>query len=350
MLLVDPGGSSGHATRLLGCACVLSSVWVFAGCSSASAGGTDGRPDAGASDGSGEGAGETFTLLASGRNLPGAIAIDATYVYWVEGDGTVMRVPKGGGTPNSLASGCKPGALAIDAAHAYCGDSNDEVLSISLASGAVATLATAQPVSDLTVDAYRVYWTTYYGLRPAGNNDVSTVAAVALDGGAPTILAAAQRVPSSLAVDAANCYWLTLIDPATDTGTAVMRAGLDGGAPATVATGSGGSPSIGGSRNKAIAVGATSVYWSDLSGAILRAPLGGGPAIALAQGQDIPGAVAIDADHVYWATVTSIMKVALAGGSPTLLVDGENPGSIVVDEASVYWTNTAKGTIAKAPK
>ena len=50
--------------------------------------------------------GGTPTTLASGQFDPVGIAVDATSVYWVNSgsntgsaDGTVMKVPLGGGTP-----------------------------------------------------------------------------------------------------------------------------------------------------------------------------------------------------------------------------------------------------------
>jgi hypothetical protein len=334
--------------RALAAACLLLSLLA---CDSRSPNGAP--PDGGNAAGDAAG-GQGFTVLASGRNAPYAIAIDTTFVYWIEQDGSVMRVAKtGGGAPSSVGSGCTFVAIAVDGTNVYCGGTAQTVLAIPLGGGVPTALASAQPVSDLAVDAQRVYWTTYYGLRPAGNNDVSNVSGVGLDGGALVNFATMQRVPSSLAVDDTSLYWLTLIDPRTPAGTMVMRASLDGGAPVPVAMSSGVSDSIQ-APNKSIAVDATSVYWSEFvngaGGALRKAPLGGGPVMTLAQGEMLSGAIAVDQTNVYWVASHSIVRVPLAGGAPSTLVAGENAASIAVDDTNVYWTNTSEGRIASTPK
>jgi hypothetical protein len=63
--------------------------------------------------------------LASGQNRPYGIAVDSTNVYWLNsGDGTVMKVPIGGGTPETLSSGQQNpatagSAIAVDGTSVY---------------------------------------------------------------------------------------------------------------------------------------------------------------------------------------------------------------------------------------
>jgi hypothetical protein len=74
-------------------------------------------------------AGGAPTTLASGQAGPNGIAVDATSIYWVNGDediavfpvtGSVVKMPLGGGTPITLASGqANPVAIAVDATSIY---------------------------------------------------------------------------------------------------------------------------------------------------------------------------------------------------------------------------------------
>jgi hypothetical protein len=135
--------------------------------------------------------GTPTTLASADRMASGGIAVDATSVYWAysiyysdnaaPGDtstpdggtagcaGTVLKVPVGGGTPITLASGqfCSGGQVAVD--------------------------ATA------------VYWVNG-GLQANGYTD-GAVVALPLAGGAPIAVAAMQKTNGGLAIDATSVYW-----------------------------------------------------------------------------------------------------------------------------------------------
>jgi hypothetical protein len=76
-------------------------------------------------------------------------------------DGTVMKVPLGGGTPAPIASGqVSPRHIAVDSTSAYWTTSTT-VMKVPLGGGTLTTLASGQTNPQaIAVDSTSVYWTT----------------------------------------------------------------------------------------------------------------------------------------------------------------------------------------------
>ncbi len=284
-------------------------------------------------------------------SLTGAIAVDATSVYWSTADGngtqkgTVMKVHTTGGAATTLYSGLQnPGVLALAGTNVYWCDSRQslDVVSVPVIGGAATTLYSGAQVNDLAVGPASAYfWTP---AQTDGAAAVQLTGASLVDGGAPSTLTT-SAFPGPLAVSGANIYWA---DQQGD----VVTVALAGGTPNTLVTGS---PTIFVEGN--IAVDGSSVYWmqNDLdtgTDALLSAPLVGGAATTLASGSGFAG-LAVDATSVYFTTNSmadtgAVMSVPLGGGTPATLFAGE-PGvsGVAVDATSVYWTNTASGNVTR---
>ena len=76
--------------------------------------------------------------------------------------------------------------------------------------------------------------------------------------------------------------------------------------------------SLSGQNPMSIAVDGTSVYWTDydLSGAVRKVPIDGGPPTTLASGLGFPSGIAVDAKGVYWTDydLSGDVRVLPVGG------------------------------------
>lgn len=246
--------------------------------------------------------GSAVTLAQVGDAQSGdTIAVDAHDVYWAATTdrtvtGAIMRVPIVGGTNATLASTQGvPVGLALAGPNLYftvLGTAADQwndgaVLQVPIAGGVTTTLASGQTqASSLMTDGQDVYWTTWGSVMKmplAGGGPVPLASGtggswgMALDGGyvyfedvqteqnilrvpiggGTSSTFATHAVPSGIAVDGTNLYWVEGGSQSLYVHGAVVRMPLSGGMPVTLEVLSTTQP------RSPIAVDATSVYWTD---------------------------------------------------------------------------------------
>jgi hypothetical protein len=141
-------------------------------------------------------AGGSATALASSTR-PKAIAIDSARAYWTTQVGTIESVSLGGGDVATLASfEGESAGIAIDGSYAYWTQSLDasadgSVMRVPLAGG------TPEPLASAQYNTQNVYW---------GDGTAEAAMAVPLRGGAARTIASAQA-PYGVAADATSVYW-----------------------------------------------------------------------------------------------------------------------------------------------
>jgi len=108
--------------------------------------------------------GSSVTLLASGLTNPSSIAATASSVYFSD-QGAIMTVAPDGGTPATLvADPGEPGAIALDATNLYWADGAGRVMSVPLAGGSPSTIVAGRDdLRALAVGATSLYWTESEG-------------------------------------------------------------------------------------------------------------------------------------------------------------------------------------------
>jgi hypothetical protein len=265
-------------------------------------------------------AGGAACVVVSGEDEPWGITTDSTNVYWTTIPGLVKAAPLSGGPPVTLAS--NQGSL-----------------------------------SAIVNDGTGVYWTGSEGLMKAP-----------LDGGAPVVLypvpgdpgasvrgriavgpggvyvefaggtivefpsngtpftTVATGVGSDFAVDAANVYSTSFTENAVVTSTP-----LDGGAPATLATGQ--------YLPDAIVAAGGRAYWIAWSGDVRSASAASpGSITTLASKEGAMFGLAVDSQYAYWSNDVGVIQAPLDGGPAATLVPGVVAQEIALAPGGVYWT------------
>jgi hypothetical protein len=276
--------------------------------------------------------------IATGQDTPNALVVDATNVYWTTSDGHVRKASLTRGPTRTLASGQSfPWGIAVDATNVYWVNAatSGQVMSIPIAGGMPTVLADQQrrPAKVAVADGM-LYWT---------NNDGGTVMTMPATGGTPVPLAEQQPEPVAIAVDASRVYWSSFGEDA------IRALPLGGGTIETLAD-----------EQEPIALSVLDnvVYWANTEidgdhGTVFVLPRGASVPVPLGTSPQ-PYAAVSDGVHIYWTDELSgtVMRAPVGGGPTTVVArDQATPTEIVIDRSAIYWINTVPdGKVMKLVK
>lgn len=307
------------------------------GGTSTGGGGTGGMPVGGGGAGGCDPSGPC--VVFAGDQTVDSYIVDDSNLYVADGE-ALHSVPKAGGVPTVLASGLDGeayGSIAVDAQHVYMAldGTEDRVVRVPVGGGSVETLASGS--------------TAYRGLALDNLNYFFFESQLATKlmsgpklGGALVTVVDSTNDGSRIVERDGFLYW--------QAANGVQRVSTADPLPATPST------IALGYYATDFAVGPTNVFFANTgAGVVGKFPLSGSTITELATGQTFPSHLAIDSTWVFYAPdylgSPEIRKVNQQGGSPVLVaVGGVNidVGSIVVDDTHVYW---AAGTeVWRTPK
>lgn len=234
------------------------------------------------------------TVLAGGQQGATSVAVDASHVYFtafmVQ---RVGRVPKGGGTVETLVDGVERREVLLDDTHVY--------------------LAEGLEVSD-----------ALHRFSKTGPFLESEVA---------SSLAANRYV-----VDGATVYFS---DATHET---LWRVPTSGGTPVSLITGQ--------DRPFALTTSATDVFWGlHDEERVFRLPKAGGTATEILSGAGRAVDMAADETHLYWVSREAVHRAAHDGtGHQVLTTQPAGLVGIVLDDCCVYFVNSQQGQVGAVEK
>lgn len=350
---------------VVACVGLLAIFAVFPGCESKGTSPTNAVPSGIVTPAPVTEKARTPIVLAHLKGDPSDIAVDTNAVYVTEQDWEkddlptkIVRIPLDGSNSTVLAAKQRNGQSIVPTKDALFwiagGDTDknipDAVMRLPLAGGKPTTVGKTFVFSEaaLVADATYLYFGDY-------REKTARLMKLPIAGGnAQEVSAYGNDSISVLAVDATSAYWVSL--------GAIVKAPLGGG-PVTVLVKDTGVGNVWG-----LASDGNHLYWTDRNnyknddantGAVRRIPVAGGTVETIASGlRGRPWGIATDATHIYWVINAErgggIMRAPKAGGPASVVVGGQSaPTNLALDGTYVYWANAsgdrAVGKATKAP-
>lgn len=261
--------------------------------------------------------------------------MDDAGIYWTDhtsGDVKLMALDGGGVT--IIASGqAAPLGIAVTPTHVFWSNAGDNTLQGTSKSMFDALFfASASKPLFLAASPTVLFWTN------AGSDTLE--GASLADGGIERDSDAGGASPWDVALNGTTVFWTT--------GSGVWSAPLTGGNGAVAAKDPAGAV--------ALAVTATTIYWTNDLGTVHAQAIAGGTQSPIHSGEAKPTGMAADDADVYWVDqgTGNVYRAPLDATNDTktqIIAAGQaSPYRIAVDSKFVYWTNNTGGTVARLAK
>ena len=254
------------------------------------------------------------------------------------GDGKILRIAVGGGTPEILAEHVTyPNRIAVTSDWVYWTSSvaSDSAVQRTARAGGgqVETFAAHQGFAiGLYADDERVLWLADGVLKTKAPDEQGDGTAVS------------PYFGGTMLTYGGGVVYATGLDKAPGAG--VYRIDLDAGEPKLLDTAA---------NANALAL-CSGIFYATLEnpGQIRFVQIDGNGAVMIASNQPTPTGVACDGDHVYWGTEGDghLWWSYRSGGQVNpLVIDQQSPNGVAFDDAYVYWTVFLEhGWVARTPR
>jgi hypothetical protein len=308
----------------------------------APAGATGGSGGGGGSGEGGGGAGSAcepgaVTAMVTSKLGAYGVAVDEASLYWASRAGSVETKPLLGGEPSVIATGQSPRDVVVDQDTIYWVDQDQgTVLARNKAGGPTLVIAESQPrPGAIAQDEQHVYWAN------AGSDIAGSIVRAGKDGSSVTVLAEVEQA-LGVAVDGDAVYF-------TSYGTAqgVFRIDKQSGEIKALVP----APILDSADLVGVAVRNGIVYFTlsrflDSIGQVWSVPAAGGTPVLLVDQLGSPSEVAADDTHVYWlasgySEITGTLgRAPIGGGPPEVLATTPHFGHIglALDAHAAYFT------------
>ena len=291
----------------------------------------------------------------TGGAAPFGIAMDEANLYvsvFAGGadTGAVFRLPKAGGTPESLVPAGSSRALALANDTLFFDNIDAQAIqTVPTAGGDVSVLTSESPATEIAVSGSTLVFANTVV------NGTSTVGVVDTSVGEVTSLLETDERPSDVAIDGDTVY-IALLGPGNSTASegSIVSVPVTGGEPTPVAS------FLAGPRALLLhgdTLYATTQGEGPSSGELIAVDLSSGSTTRLIAHLAKPWGIAADDTNVYWLNRGrgegdgTVMYLPHEGGSYSTLANKQGePRQIVVDDTHIYWTNYRSGQVMRVEK